>query len=93
MAGGRRDVESDLRQQLGRDAQIGVRLLRRSDETSVDATLDYLVGRAYGSPDRLLDARDRLGEPDAEARALLLRALTQSCRPAAGGASAAVLAA
>lgn len=79
--GGRRDVEADIRQQLARDAQIGVKLLRRSDETSVDATLDYLVGRAYGSPDRLLNARNRLGEPDAEARALLLRASRRAADP------------
>ena len=80
MGGGRRDVEADFRQ-LARDAQIGVKLFRRSDETSVDPPLDYLVGRAYGSPDRLLDARDLLGEPDAGARALLLRASRRTADP------------
>ena len=44
--GGRRDVEKDL---------------RRSSSSSVDSVLDYLVDRSYGSPDRLLDARDLLG--------------------------------
>lgn len=75
----RRDVEADLRQQLGRDARIALRQLRRSSETTVEASIDYLVDRAYRSPDRLLDARDRLGQEDLEARALLLRA----SRPAA----------
>ena len=39
----------------------------------MDASLDYLNSRAYKSPDILLDARDLLGEQDAEARALLYR--------------------
>lgn len=78
--GGRRDVEADLRQRLARDAQIGVASLRRSHGTP-ETVIDYLVSRAYGSPDRLLDARDRLGEPDSEARALLLRASRRAADP------------
>jgi hypothetical protein len=73
MSGGRRDVEDDLRHQLSRDAVIGEKQLRRSSSSSVDNVLDYLVSRAYGSPDRLLDARDLLGQQDQGARALLLR--------------------
>ena len=74
MTGGRRNVEDDLRHQLSRDAVIGVKQLRHGSMTTTDSVLDYLVSRAYGSPDRLLDARDLLGQQDAEARALLLRA-------------------
>ena len=52
MTGGRRDVEDDLRHLLSRDAVIGEKQLRRSSATGgVDAVLDYLVSRAYGSPD------------------------------------------
>jgi hypothetical protein len=40
----------------------------------VDASNNYLIRRAYKSPERLLDAPDLLGEQDAEARALLYRA-------------------
>jgi hypothetical protein len=40
----------------------------------VDDSLDYLMSRARKSRDILLDARDLLGEQDAEARALLYRA-------------------
>jgi hypothetical protein len=79
MAGGRRDVERDIRVRLGRDAQIGVAQLRHGSMTSVDAVLDYLIERAYQSPERLVDARDLLGEEDLSARALLIRA---SRRPA-----------
>jgi hypothetical protein len=57
MSGGRRNVEDDLRHQLTRDAVIGEKQLRRSSASSVDNVLDYLISRAYGSPDRLLDAR------------------------------------
>jgi hypothetical protein len=35
MSGGRRDVETDLRRQLSRDAVIGEKQLRRSSMTSV----------------------------------------------------------
>jgi hypothetical protein len=77
----RRDVESDLRVQLGRDAGIAVAVLRRSSETSVDASIDYLVERSFGSAERLLDARDLLGEPDLPARALLLRASRRAADP------------
>jgi hypothetical protein len=65
---------SDLRHLVARDAQIVVRSLRRREHPNVDASLDYLISRAYRSPDVLLDARNLLGEPDAEARALLYRA-------------------
>ena len=82
MSGGRRNVEDALRHLLSRDAAIGVKQLRRSSATGgVDAVLDYLVDRAYGSPDRLLDARDLLGEQDAGARALLLRASRRAADP------------
>jgi hypothetical protein len=82
MTGGRRDVEYDLRHLLSRDAVIGERQLRRSSATGgVDAVLDYLVSRAYGCPDRLLDARDLLGQQDAGARALLLRASRRAADP------------
>jgi hypothetical protein len=66
--------------------------LRRGQGT-VDSILDYLIKRAYGSPERLLDARDRLGEPDAEARALLLRASRRAWDPNPAGAAQAVPAA
>ena len=81
MGGGRRDVEADLRARLARDAQLGEAELRRGDTTTVDAVLDYLVERAYGSAGRLLDARDLLGEPDQGARALLLRASRRAADP------------
>jgi hypothetical protein len=77
---GKRNVEQNLRVQLGRDARIAVGALRRGQGT-VESVLDYLVSRAYGSPDRLLDARDLLGQPDAEARALLLRASRRAMDP------------
>jgi len=73
MSGRRRDVESDLRQLVARDAQTAVRALRRRERPSVDASIDYLISRCK-SPDVLLDARDLLGQQDAEARALLYRA-------------------
>jgi hypothetical protein len=71
MTDGRRD---DLRHLVARDAQIAARGLRRGLRTNADASLDYLISRAYKSPDVLLDARDLLGAQDAEARALLYRA-------------------
>jgi hypothetical protein len=82
MSGGRRDVESDLRQLVARDAQTAVRALRRRERPGVDASLDYLISRAYKSPDALLDARDLLGEQDAEAGALLNRAARLARYPA-----------
>jgi hypothetical protein len=81
MAGGRRNVEDDLRHLLARDAVIGEKHLRRSSSSSVDNVLDYSVSRSYGSPDRLLDARDLLGEQDQGARALLLRASRRAADP------------
>jgi hypothetical protein len=45
----------------------------------VDAAIEYLIKRAYKSPDVLLDARDLLGAQDAEARALLYR-VARLCR-------------
>jgi hypothetical protein len=80
MGGGRRDIERDARERLGQETRTTVKLLRRS-ETTFDATLDYLVSRAWGSSDRLLDARDQLGQQDAEARALLLRASRRAADP------------
>jgi hypothetical protein len=77
----RRDVEAELRRQLSRDAVIGEAQLRRGSVTTVDSVLDYLVSRAYGSPDRLLDVRDLLGQQDAGARALLLRASRRAADP------------
>jgi hypothetical protein len=65
---------SDLRRLVARDARIVVRSLRRREHPNVVASLDYLISRAYKSPDVLLDTRDLLGEQDAEARALLYRA-------------------
>jgi hypothetical protein len=85
MSGGRRDVETDLRHLLSRDAVIGEKQLRRSSMSSVDNVLDYLVSRAYGSPDRLLDARDLLGAQDQGARALLLRASRRAADPIPAG--------
>jgi hypothetical protein len=70
MSGGRRDVEADLRQQLSRDAVASVAVLHRGT-TTVEASLDYLVSRAFGDPQRLLDAMDLLDPQDAEARGLL----------------------
>jgi hypothetical protein len=79
--GGRRDVEADLRRQLSRDAQIGEAQLRHGGMTTVDSVLDYLVSRAYGSADRLLDAMELLGEQAAGARALLNRAARRAADP------------
>ena len=81
MTGGRRDVERDLRHQLSRDAVIGEKQLRHGSMTGVDNVLDYLVDRSFGSPDRLLDARDLLGAQDQAARALLLRASRRATDP------------
>ena len=64
-AGGRRNVEGDLRQQLARDAQIGEAQLRRGSTTTVDSRCScYLVRRSYGSADRLLDGMGLLGHQD-----------------------------
>jgi hypothetical protein len=81
MSGGRRDVESDLPRQLSRDAVISEAQLRGGSTTTVDSVLDYLVSRAHGSADRLLDARDLLREQDHGARALLLRASRRAADP------------
>jgi hypothetical protein len=81
MNGGRRDVEHDIRVRLGRDAQIGVAQLRYGNMTNVDAVLDYLVGRAYGSPERILDAMELVGAEDLPARALLNRASRRAADP------------
>jgi hypothetical protein len=83
MSGGRRNVEDDLRHQLSRDAVIGEKHLRQGSMGGVDNVLDYLVDRAFRSPDRLLDARDLLGEQDQGARALLLRASRRAADPVA----------
>jgi hypothetical protein len=86
----RRDVETDLRERLVREARIAVSTLRRGQGTP-DSVIDYLVRRAYGSPDRLLDASDRLGEPDLEARALLRKACRRAADPQPPAPGAAVL--
>jgi hypothetical protein len=75
-----RDVEQDIRDQLGRDAKIDVKLVR-STQTTVDAALDGLVREAFGSPERLRDAAELLGEDDGEARALLARAVRRAADP------------
>ena len=77
----RRDVETDLRHQLAWDAVIGEAQLRRSAMTTVDSVLDDLVSRAYGDPERLLDAMDLLGQQDAGAGALLTRAARRAADP------------
>jgi hypothetical protein len=77
-----RDVETDLRHQLSREAVTSVAVLRRGT-TTVEATLDHLVSRAYGSSDRLMDARDLLGQQDIEARALLNPAARRAADPQA----------
>jgi hypothetical protein len=85
MTGGRRNVEDDLRHQLGRDAVIGEKQLRHGSMTTTDSVLDYLVSRSYGSPDRLLDAMDLLGQQDAGARALLNPAARRAADPQPAG--------
>jgi hypothetical protein len=90
MSGGRRNVEADLRVQLGRDARICAKTLAIGNTTSVDACLDYLVERAYGDPERLLDAMDMLGAEDLPARALLNRAARRAADPIPGGTAEAV---
>jgi hypothetical protein len=72
MAGGRRDAEGDLPGLIARHAQIAVQTLHRGEPANVDAAINYLISRAYESPERLLDARDLLGEPDAEASTVAL---------------------
>lgn len=74
-------MERDIRQQLGQEAITAVKVLRRGTTTTVDGAIDYLIERAYKSPDRLLDARDLLGQQDLEARALLLRASRRAADP------------
>jgi hypothetical protein len=81
MSAGRSDVASDLPRLLAQDAQIAVRALGRPASTNVDASLDYLISKAYKSPDVLLDARDLLGAQDADARAGLYRAARLARHP------------
>jgi hypothetical protein len=78
---GRRNVEQDLRHQISPDAVVGEAQLRRGSMTTVDSVLDYLIDRAYGDPERLLDAMDLLGQQDAGARALLTRAARRAANP------------
>jgi hypothetical protein len=73
MSGESSDV-SDLRRLVAREALIAVRSLRRREHPNVDPSLDYLIGRAYKSPEVLFDAGDLRGEQDAGAGALLYRA-------------------
>jgi hypothetical protein len=74
MAGGKRDVEPELRRQLAEQARREVELLRASSATTPNAAVDRLIDKAYGSPERLRDAAALLGEEDREALALLTRA-------------------
>jgi hypothetical protein len=76
----RRDVEADLREQLARNVKVYVKLIR-STQTTVDAALDGLVRESFGSPERLRDAAELLGEDDGEARALLVRAVRRAADP------------
>ena len=85
MSGGRRDVESDIRHRLARDAQICAAQLRHSSATSGDTSLNYLVERAYGSHERILDAMELLGADDLPARALLNRASRRAADPIPAG--------
>jgi len=75
MAGGTRDVEADIRAKLAELAQLEARMLRSSSITTPDASIDRLIDRAYGSPERLRDAAALLDpDNDREALALLTRA-------------------
>jgi hypothetical protein len=77
----KRDLEADLRRQLGRDARICVGAVRRGQGTH-DSVIDYLVDRSFGSPDRLRDAAELLDEDeDQAARALLNRAVRRAADP------------
>jgi hypothetical protein len=68
------DVEADLRRKLADSARMFVILIRRT-HTTPDAAVDGLVRNAFGSPDRLRDAVDLLGEDEQAPRALLTRAV------------------
>ena len=80
MTRGTGDTEEGLRAKLGLDACAYVNLLR-SRTTTTDAAIDSLVRRASGSPDRLRDAADLLGEDFSEAAALLRRAVRRAADP------------
>jgi hypothetical protein len=80
MAGGNRDVEADLRAGLAESAKTFVILIRRT-LTTPDGAVDGLVSKSLGSPERLRDAVELLGEDDSEARALLVRAVRRAEDP------------
>jgi hypothetical protein len=79
---GMADVEADIRAGLAEGAKIYVTLIRRT-LTTADGAVDGLVRKAFGSPDRLRDALDLLGEDDQEPRALLTRAIRYAKDPRA----------
>ena len=74
MSGGRRDVEADIRRKVADEARGEVRLLRFGSITTPNASIDRLIGWAYGSPERLRDAAALSGEDEHEPLALLTRA-------------------
>jgi len=80
MTGGTGDVEDGLRARLGLDACDYVNLLR-SHTTTTNAAIEDLVRTAFGSPDRLRDAADLLGDDFGEAAALLRRAVRRAADP------------
>ena len=80
MTGGTGDTEEGLWVKLSLDACAYVNLLR-SRTTTTDAAIDNLIRRASGSPDRLRDAADLLGEDFGEAAALLRRAVRRAADP------------
>jgi hypothetical protein len=68
------DVEADLRRKLAQSARDFVVLLRRGQVATSDAAVNQLAAHAFGSPERLADALELLGEDEHESRALLTRA-------------------
>jgi hypothetical protein len=76
-----RDVEADVRARVAADARAWVRLLRERNTTTPDIAIDRLIDRAFGSPDRLRDAAELLGDEHREARALLVRATRLAADP------------
>jgi len=80
MTGGTGDTDEGLRAKLSLEACTYVNLLRSRTMTT-DAAVDNLIRSALGSPDRLRDAADLLGEDFGEAAALLRRAVRQAADP------------
>ena len=67
-------MEQDIRRKLANEARGEVRLLRSGSITTPNASIDRLIGWAYGSPQRLRDAAALLSEDEQGALALLTRA-------------------